>query len=98
MTGGHLGYMQIKKVAQSCRFGNQIKFVIEPHANTNPSKNSIGKDISRFLTHQVDYKTAINYNKFKFEFKIISSIAQLVERLTSDGMICGSNPVWGELG
>jgi len=42
VTGGHLGFMQIRKVAQSYRLGNQLKFVMEPHANTNPSKNLIG--------------------------------------------------------
>ena len=40
--------MQIRKFAQSCRLGNQFKFVIEPHANTNPSKNFTGKHISSF--------------------------------------------------
>ena len=48
VTGGHLGFMQIRKVAQSCRLGNQFKFVIEPHANTNHSKNFIGKHILAF--------------------------------------------------
>jgi len=54
VTGGHLGFMQIRKVAQTCRLGNQFKFVIEPHANTNPSKNFIWKHISSFPTYQTD--------------------------------------------
>ena len=48
VTGGQLGFMQIKKFAQSCRLGNQATFVQGPHASTNPSKNFIGKTFLAF--------------------------------------------------
>ena len=35
---GHLAFMQIKKVAQGCRLGNQAEFVPRPHTNTNRQK------------------------------------------------------------
>ncbi len=46
-TGGHFGFMQISKIAQSCHLDNQAKFVQGPHGSTNPSKNFIVKNISR---------------------------------------------------
>ena len=39
--------MQIKKVAQGCRLGNQAEFVPRPHTNMNQQKNSIVENISR---------------------------------------------------
>ena len=38
--------MQIKKIAQGCRFGNQAEFVPRPNMKTNQQKNSIVKTIS----------------------------------------------------
>ena len=35
---GHVAFMQIKKVAQGCRLGNQAEFVPKPHINTNQQK------------------------------------------------------------
>ena len=48
VTGGHLGFMQIRKFAKSCRLGNQTKFVHRPHVNTNPSKDFIGSTFPAF--------------------------------------------------
>ena len=53
--GGHLGFMQIVGVAQSCRSGNQAKFVLEHIFITNQQKNFIVHNISRFLKFQMDY-------------------------------------------
>ena len=47
--GGHFGFMQISKIAQSCPLGNQAEFVLGPHGNTNQEKNFIGKNISRLV-------------------------------------------------
>jgi len=30
-SGGHLGFMQMTRVAQSCHLGNKAEFVLEPH-------------------------------------------------------------------
>ena len=46
-AGGHLGFMQITKIAQSGRKGNQAGIVLGPPRNTNHQKNVIGKNISR---------------------------------------------------
>ena len=43
---GHLAFMQIKKVAQGYRLGNQAEFVPRPNMNTNQQKNSIVENIS----------------------------------------------------
>ena len=64
VTGGHLEFMQIRKFAQSCRLGNQFKFDIEPHANTNPSKNFIRKHISSFPKYQTDYLLTTQHQDF----------------------------------
>jgi len=58
-NSGHLGFMQIIKVAQSCRLGNQAEIVVGPHGSSNPSKNFIGKNISRSKQNQVDYKQGL---------------------------------------
>ena len=39
----------IVRVSQSCPLGNQAKFVLRPLKSTNPSKNFIGMEISRFM-------------------------------------------------
>ena len=44
---GHLAFMQIKKVAQGCRLGNQAEFIPIPLINTKHQKNSIVENISR---------------------------------------------------
>jgi len=41
--GGHLGFMQITGVAQSCQSGNQAEFTRRGHVSTNQQKNFIGK-------------------------------------------------------
>ena len=41
-TGIHFGFMQIKKIAQSCRLGNQAEFVLGPRVNANQQKKFIG--------------------------------------------------------
>ena len=46
-AGGHLGFMQITKIAQSGHKGNQAGIVLGPPRNTNHQKNVIGKNISR---------------------------------------------------
>ena len=43
---GHLAFMQIKKVAQGCRLGNQAEFVPRPNMNTDQPTNSIVETIS----------------------------------------------------
>jgi len=35
---GHLGFMQIARVAQSCHLGNTAEFVLGPHYITNHQK------------------------------------------------------------
>jgi len=37
-SGGHLGFMQITRVAQSCSLGNKTKFVLGPLHITNHQK------------------------------------------------------------
>ena len=46
-AGGHLGFMQITKIAQSGRKGKQAGIVLGPPRNANHQKNVIGKNISR---------------------------------------------------
>ena len=46
-AGGHLGFMQITKIAQSGHKGNQAGIVLGPPRNTNHQKNVIRKNISR---------------------------------------------------
>ena len=46
--GGHLGFMQIVGVAQSCRSGIQARFVLENIFITNQQKSFIVLNISRF--------------------------------------------------
>ena len=48
-SGGHLGFMQIMRVAQSCHLGNKAEFVLGPHQITNHQKRFIGKRISRLV-------------------------------------------------
>ncbi len=48
--------MQIKKVAQGCRLGNQVEFDSRPQTNPNQQKNSIVKNISRSDNWLLDYK------------------------------------------
>ena len=51
--------MQIIKVAQSCRLGNQAELVVGPQGSSNPSKNFIGKNMSNldtfYIDRQIDY-------------------------------------------
>ena len=37
-SSGHLGFLQIIGVAQSCHLGNQAEFVLGPHMSTNQQK------------------------------------------------------------
>ena len=46
--------MQIVGVAQSCRSGNQARFVLEHIFITNQQKNFIVLNISRFWKFQMD--------------------------------------------
>ena len=55
LNGGHLGFMQIARVAQSCRLGNQSEFILGPHGSSNPQKNFMTLTISRFSPEHVDY-------------------------------------------
>ena len=45
---GHLGFMQIRRVAQSCYLGNKAEFVLGPHYITNYKTNSIEKNFYKF--------------------------------------------------
>jgi len=47
--GGHLGFMQITRVAQSCQCGNQAEFTRRGQVSTNQQKNFIGKNISKLV-------------------------------------------------
>ena len=53
-SDGHLGFMQITRVAQSCHLGNKAEFFLEPHYITNHLKMLIGKNFSRFGKCQID--------------------------------------------
>jgi len=53
-SGGHLGFMQITRVAQSCHLGNNANFVLGPHQITNHQNKFIGKNLSRFRKCQTD--------------------------------------------
>ncbi len=53
--------MQIKKVAQGCRLGNQAEFVPRPHTNTNQQKNSIVENISRSDNWLLDYYVSFSF-------------------------------------
>ena len=48
--------MQTVGVAQSCRSGNQAKYVLEHIFITNQQKNFIVLNISRFWKFQMDYR------------------------------------------
>ncbi len=37
VTGSHIGFMQISKIAHGCHLGNQAKMIKDPHGSTNPS-------------------------------------------------------------
>jgi len=39
-SGGHLGFMQLIRVAQSCQLGNKAEFDLEPNYITNHQKCS----------------------------------------------------------
>ena len=54
-NGGHLGFMLIKKNAQSCHNVNRAKFVLGSLGNTNPQKNFVNNDIARLSFSQLDY-------------------------------------------
>jgi len=47
--GGHLGFMQITGVAQSCQSGNQAEFTRRGHVSTDQQKSFIGKNTSRLV-------------------------------------------------
>ena len=38
LSSGHLGFMQITRVAQSCRLGSQAEFVLEPDESKSTEK------------------------------------------------------------
>jgi len=52
---GHLGFMQIRRVAQSCYLGNKAEFVLGPHYITNYKTNSIEKNFYKFRKCQIGY-------------------------------------------
>ena len=54
-VGGHIGFMQITKIAQRVHKGNKVEMVLGPLRNTNQQKNVIGKNISRYPKSQIDY-------------------------------------------
>ena len=54
-SGSHLKFLQIIQVAQTCPFGNQARFVLEPLYSTKQQKHIIVHDISRFWKFQIDY-------------------------------------------
>ena len=55
VNGGHIGFMQITRIAQSCQTGNQAEFFLGPLWNTNLQKKFIGQNISRFGKRLLDY-------------------------------------------
>ena len=70
-SGGHLGFMQIIRVAQTCLSGNQARFVLEPMNITNQQKNFIVLDISRLM-----YRTYRGVKWTTIEtFKILNEMA-----------------------
>ena len=48
--GGHLGFMQITGVAQSCQSGNQAEFTRRGHVSTNQQKKLHRKGLTLGLT------------------------------------------------
>ena len=56
-VGGHIGFMQITKIAQRVHKGNQAEILLGPPRDTNQQKNVTGKNISRspkFQNFQID--------------------------------------------
>ena len=47
-SDGHLGFMQIRKVPQSCHSGKRWIWILEALSNTNPSKKLTVPTISGF--------------------------------------------------
>ena len=47
-SGGPIGIMQIKRVAQSCQLGNKAEFVLGTHQLMNHQTMFIGKNMFRF--------------------------------------------------
>ena len=50
-SGGHLGFMSITRVAQSCHSGNQARLIFEHFVSAKKHKNFIVLNISRLRTH-----------------------------------------------
>ena len=62
-VGGHFGFMQIRKIAQSCQSGNQAKFALEPHVSANQQKNFIVPDISRSSIWHIELSAGLLVEK-----------------------------------
>ena len=60
--------MQIARVAQSCRLGNQGEFVLGPHGNSNPQKNFMTLTISRLTIVSIDRQ--IDYTVYGYELNV----------------------------
>ena len=55
-AGGHIGFMQITKIAQWVHKGNQAEIVLWPLRDKNQQKKNVkGKNISRSQKFQIDY-------------------------------------------
>jgi len=57
--GGHLGFMQITEVAQSCQSGNPAEITRGGHVSTNQQKNFIGKNISGFVIGYIEVSNGL---------------------------------------
>ena len=60
-SDGHLGFMQIKKIPQSCHSGKRCIWLLEALSNTNPSKKLTVPTISGFTMGHIQLATRLLY-------------------------------------
>ena len=58
-SGSHLGFMQIKWVAQTCPFGNQAIFTLEHQNSAKKQKNFIVLNISRLCMGHIEVSNGL---------------------------------------
>ena len=60
-SDGHLGFMQIRKVPQSCHSGKRWIWHLDALSNTNPSKKLTVPTISGFTMGHIQLATRLHY-------------------------------------
>ena len=64
VSNGHLGFMQIKNIPQSCHSGKRWIWLLEALSNTNPSKKLTVPTISGFHFWLLDYVEFVDNRHF----------------------------------